>query len=192
MPVSLDASRSFTDYRSSRIINQNLINKIGDQPIGVALWNNDYTELGSPDNLLLSTIEGAGNSAYRRHSIPHRRGCRHSYPPCRECYGYYNRRPRENIFVAPVILMPNPHASGEPNPENSGSSMVKNKFVPWGDEATESPEEKIREANWMIKHNQDIIAARTTGAAASGTTTPASGAAAATGVPATGYRRNRY
>jgi hypothetical protein len=64
MPIYLDNSRSFTDNRSSRRINQDLLNTIGNQPIGVALWNKDYKELPKQDNLLLSTIGLAETSKY--------------------------------------------------------------------------------------------------------------------------------
>jgi hypothetical protein len=64
MPIYLDNSRSFTDNRSSRIMNQQLLNTIGNQPIGVALWNKDYKELPKTDNLILSTITSPSTSTY--------------------------------------------------------------------------------------------------------------------------------
>jgi hypothetical protein len=65
MPVSLDASRSFTDYRSSRIINQELKDKLGGQPIGVALWNTDFTAPSeNKDNTLLKSITSPYSTEY--------------------------------------------------------------------------------------------------------------------------------
>jgi hypothetical protein len=58
MPVSLDNSRAFTDYRSSRRVSQDLINQCQDQAVGVCLTYKSYTKLPNPsaDALLINEI----------------------------------------------------------------------------------------------------------------------------------------
>lgn len=57
MPITLDNSRAFTDFRSSRRINQDLIDKCQGQPVGICLSQNTYKELPKDgDKLLITTI----------------------------------------------------------------------------------------------------------------------------------------
>jgi hypothetical protein len=57
MPVFLDNSRAFTDYRSSRRINQDLKDQCQGQAVGVCLNNTSYAEIPvSGDDLLTSTL----------------------------------------------------------------------------------------------------------------------------------------
>jgi len=153
MPFSLDASR-IGDHRSSRIMNQDIIDKIGGVPFGVALWNQGEAIVDTSyntDPIILGTLNPR-MSAYRRRdddyttfNYYYEEESDDDYPYRRR--GYYNR-PRDNIVVVPVVY--NEYTDG-PSPSNCGSSMVNNKsYVPWGDEDTETDAEKVREAQNII------------------------------------------
>ena len=147
MPFSLDASR-IGDHRSSRIMNQEIIDKLGDVPFGVAMWNQGIAIVDTSyntDSIILGTLNPRISGYRRRDNDDYYESDDESYPYRRRGY---NRTPRDNVVVVPVVY--NEYAEG-PSPSNCGSSMVNNKsYVPWGDEDTESDAEKIREAQYII------------------------------------------
>jgi hypothetical protein len=125
-------------------MNQEIIDKLGNVPFGVAMWNQGIAIVDTShntDSIILGTLNPS-ISGYRRRDNDEYYESDEEYPYRRR--GYYNRTPRDNVVVVPVVY--NEYTEG-PSPSNCGSSMVN---VPWGDEDTESDAEKIREAQYII------------------------------------------